>query len=313
MKGKDIKQVAVIGAGAMGLDIGVEFACFGYSVNLYNTRKSSSDDAMRRASRDLDFMVETELLNGAEANKAQQRLNPTTDFSQAAKGADYIVESGPEVLSVKQEIFRTLDDLCPPPTILATNTSMLSVTAIASATRNPERVIATNYYQPPHLIPLVEIVGGQKTDSSVIKRTVEVLSSLRKKAVIVPKEFPGLIVGNRIQIAMAKEIQALVDEGMATPQQVDDILMFGLSRRMTYAGFFRRLDMMGLDFLSGAYKAWGLQPWRALNERVERGELGLKTGKGFYDWSGNAGEEFNHHLNTELARFLKRDMEEGTV
>lgn len=114
MKGIEIKQVAVIGAGAMGLDIGVEFARFGYPVNLYNTRKSTSDDAMRRASRDLDFLVETELLSRAEAYKAQQRLHPTTDFSQAAKGADYIVESGPEVLSVKQEIFRTLDDLCPP-------------------------------------------------------------------------------------------------------------------------------------------------------------------------------------------------------
>lgn len=190
---------------------------------------------------------------------------------------------------------------------------MLSVTAIASVTRNPERVIATNYYQPPHLIPLVEIVGGQKTDSSVIKRTVQVLGSLRKKPVVVPKEFPGLIVGNRIQIAIAKEIQALVDEGMATPQQVDDILMFGLSRRMSYAGFFRRLDMMGLDFLSGAYKAWGLPPWRAVDERVERGELGLKTGKGFYDWPENAAERFNHNLNTELVRFLKRDIEEGTI
>ena len=98
MKGIDIEQVAVIGAGAMGLDIGVEFACFGYSVNLYNTQKSSSDNAMQRASRDLDFMVETKLLSRAEANKAQQRLNPTTDFSQAARGADYVVESGPEVL-----------------------------------------------------------------------------------------------------------------------------------------------------------------------------------------------------------------------
>jgi 3-hydroxybutyryl-CoA dehydrogenase len=313
MKVKNIKQVAVIGAGAMGLDIGLEFARFGYPVNLYNTRKSSSDDAMRRASRNLDFMVEMELLSRAEAKKAQKRLNPTTDFSQAALGADYIIESGPEVLSVKQEIFKKLDDLCPPPTILATNTSMLSVTAIASVTKRPERVIATNYYQPAHLVPLVEIVGGQRTDSSVIKWTVEVLRSLHKKTVVIPKEFPGLIAGNRIQLAMMKEIQALVDEGMVTPQQVDDILMFGLSRRMVYAGFFRRLDMVGLDFLRGALKEWGLPPWRALDERVERGELGLKTGKGFYNWPGNAVEEFNRGLNTQLARFLKRDIEEGTI
>jgi 3-hydroxybutyryl-CoA dehydrogenase len=105
----------------------------------------------------------------------------------------------------------------------------------------------------------------------------------------------------------------LVDEGMATPQQVDDILMFGLSRRMVYAGFFRRLDMIGLDFLGGALKEWGLPPWRALDERVDRGELGLKIGKGFYNWPGNAVEEFNRGLNTQLARFLKLDIEESTV
>lgn len=274
MKNTGIKQIAVIGAGAMGLDIGVDFARFGYPVSLYNTRKSSSDSAMRRARADLDFLVKASLLTPGEARRALRCLNPTTDFSQAALGADYVVESVPEVLSVKQEIFKKLDQLCPPPAILATNTSMLSVIEIASTTRHPERVVATNYYQPAHLIPLVEIVASRKTRPSVVKRTAKILTGLRKKVVVIPKEFPGLIAGNRIQVAMLKEIQAIVDEGMATPQQVDDILMFGLSRRMAYAGFFRRLDMIGLDFLNGALKEWGLPPWKVLAEHVERGELG---------------------------------------
>lgn len=181
------------------------------------------------------------------------------------------------------------------------------------ATKHPERIVATNYYQPAYLIPLVEIVGGHKTSASVIERTATLLRGMHKKAVVIPKELPGLIAGNRIQLAIAREVQALVDEGMATPQQVDDILMFGVSRRMTYAGFFRRLDMMGLDFLSRAFKEWGLPPWKALAEHVERGEFGLKTGKGFYEWPAGAGRRVQSRLKHRAGQVPKRDMADGTV
>ncbi len=313
MKVTEIKQVAVIGAGLMGLGIGVEFARFGYPVNLYNTTKTSSGNAMQRAREDLDLMVETELITRAEARAAYGRLHPTTELARAAVGADYMVESVPEVLPLKHDIFAKLDELCPPPAILATNTSGFLVTDIASVTKHPERIVATNYYQPPHFVPLVEVVGGQKTERSAIEQTVTILRSLRKKVVVIGKEIPGLILGNRIQRAMMQEIQSLVDEGAATPQMIDDILSFGLGPRMIYTGFFRRLDLIGLDLLYTAFKEWGLPPWKPIAERVERGELGMKTGKGFYEWPGDTATRLHRRMNTELIRLMKQDMIEGAI
>lgn len=313
MKVKNIKKVTVVGAGLMGLGIGVEFARFGYPVNLYNTNKVSSGNAMQRAREDLDLMVETELMTRAEARVTYKRLNPTTDFAQAVTGSDYVVESVPEVLSLKQEVFTRLDRLCPPPAILATNTSGFLVTDIASVTKHPERIIATNYYQPPHFVPLVEMVAGQKTERSTIERAAKLLSGLHKRVVVIDKEIPGLILGNRIQRAMLKEIQTLVDEGAATPQMIDDIMSFGLGPRMIYTAFFRRLDLIGLDFLNTALKEWGLPPWQLIADRVERGELGMKTGRGFYEWPGDTAKRLNHRMNVELIRLMKQEIADGII
>jgi 3-hydroxybutyryl-CoA dehydrogenase len=313
MKVTGIRQVSVIGAGLMGLGIGVEFARFGYRVNLYNTTEASSRNAMQRAHEDLDLMVETELITRTEARAAYRRLHPTTDLTQAAMGADYVVESVPEVLSLKKEIFIRLDELCSPPAILASNTSGFLVTDIASVTKHPERIVATNYYQPPHFVPLVEVVGGKKTKRSTIERTVTILRSLHKKAVVVNKEIPGLIIGNRIQRAMIQEIQSLVDEGAATPQMIDDVLSFGLGPRMIYTGIFRRIDLIGLDFLNTVFQEWGLPLWKPITERVKRGELGMKTGKGFYEWPGDTATKLHRRMNTELIRFMKQEIADGVI
>ena len=312
MKETEIKRVAVIGAGLMGLGIGVEFARFGYQVSLYNTSQASSDNSRQRARQDLDLMVETELIPRAEARAAYQRLHFTTDLAEAASGADYVVESVLEVLSLKHQIFAKLDELCPPPAILATNTSGFLVTEIASVTKHPERILAAHYFQPPHFIPLVEVVGGKKTERWAIDRTVTILRGLRKKVVVIDKELPGF-VGNRIQGAIGREIQSLVDQGVATPQMIDDIISFGFGRRMAYTGYFRRLDLIGLDFVYTSAKERGLPPWKPVAERVERGELGMKTGKGFYKWSGDSTEKLHRRQNTELIRLMKQDMADGAI
>jgi 3-hydroxybutyryl-CoA dehydrogenase len=312
VKETEIKRVAVIGAGLMGLGIGVEFARFGYQVSLYNTSQASSDNSRQRARQDLDLMVETELIPRAEARAAYQRLHFTTDLAEAASGADYVVESVLEVLSLKHQIFAKLDELCPPPAILATNTSGFLVTEIASVTKHPERILAAHYFQPPHFIPLVEVVGGKKTERWAIDRTVTILRGLRKKVVVIDKELTGF-VGNRIQGAIGREIQSLVDQGVATPQMIDDIISFGFGRRMAYTGYFRRLDLIGLDFVYTSAKERGLPPWKPVAERVEHGELGMKTGKGFYEWSGDSTEKLHRRQNTELIRLMKQDMADGAI
>ncbi len=312
MKEEGIEHVAVIGAGLMGFGVATEFARFGYRVSIYNTREESSRRAMEQASEALDLMVETELITSDEARAAYARLQPTTDIADAVAGADLVVESVLELLSLKQEVFARLDELCPPPVILATNTSGLRVTDIASVTEHPERVVATHYFQPPHFVPLVEVVGGEKTDRRVVEETARILRGMRKRVAVIDVELPGF-VGNRIQGAIGREIQALIDRGVCSPAVIDDVISFGFGRRMAYTGYFKRMDLIGLDFGYNMAKGRGLEPWKPVAERVERGELGMKSGRGFYDWPGDTARQLHRRLNTELIRLMKQDMEAGLI
>ena len=307
-----IERVAVIGGGLMGFGVAVEFARFGYPVSMYNTREETSRAAMQNAREALDLMAETDLITAGEADAAYGRLLPTTDMEEAAGGADFVHESVPEVLDLKKEVFARLDEICPPPAILATNTSGLRITDIASATKHPERVVATHYFQPPHFVPLVEVCGGEKTDRSVVEKTARILRGLRKRVAMVDVELPAL-VGNRIQGAIAREIASLIDQGMSYPELIDDVISFGFGRRMAYTGYFKRMDLIGLDFSATAARGRGTDLWKPIAERVARGEYGMKTGKGFYDWPGDSAKQLHRWMNTELIRLMKQDMEAGRI
>jgi 3-hydroxybutyryl-CoA dehydrogenase len=307
-----IERIAVIGAGMMGFGVAVEFARFGYPVSIYNTREESSRAAMQNAREALDLMAETELITREDADAAYCRLRPTTDMEEAVDGADFVHESVSEVLDLKKEVFARLDELCPPPVILATNTSALRISDIASATKHPERVVATHYFQPPHFIPMVEVCGGKKTGPAVVEKTASLLRGLRKKVALIDVEIPAL-VGNRIQGAIAREIASLIDQGMSYPELIDDVISFGFGRRMAYTGYFKRMDLIGLDFSATAARGRGTELWKPIAEHVERGEYGMKTGKGFYDWPGDSAKQLHHRQNTELIRLMKQDMEAGLI
>ena len=312
MKDPEIDNVAVIGAGLMGFGVGVEFARFGYQVALFNRSPETSRQAMRQARQALDLMVETELMSGAEADDAYRRLRPTTDMAEAARGAQYVVESVAELPDLKKEVYAALDQICPPPAILATNTSGLSITDIATATVHPERTVVTHYFQPAHFIPLVEVVGGQKTSRDTIERTARILRGMRKRVAVIDVELPRH-VGNRIQGVIRSEVESLIDKGVCTPQMLDAIIEFGFVRRMAYTGYFKRLDLVGLDFRYTAAKGQGIPVWPPIAERVERGEFGMKSGKGFYDWPGDSAEALHRKMNLELIRLMKQDMQDGSI
>jgi len=312
MKKEGIERVAVVGAGLMGFGVAVEFARFGYQVSMYNTREETSKRAMQQAREALDLMAEMQLITREESLAAHARLRPTNDIADAVKGADFVHESVLEQLTLKQKIFARLDELCPPPVILATNTSTFRVTDIASATKHPERVVATHYFQPPHFIPLVEVVGGEKTDRKVVEKAARMLRGMRKKVVVIDIDRPGF-VGNGIQGAMGREIQSLIDRGLCSPQTIDDVISFGFGRRMAYTAYFKRLDLIGLDFGYRIAKDRGIEPWKTIAEHVEKGELGMKSGKGFYNWPDDTAEQLHHRLNTELIRLMKQDMEAGLI
>jgi 3-hydroxybutyryl-CoA dehydrogenase len=307
-----VNRVAVIGAGLMGFGIAVEFARFGYDVHIFNTTEKSSRYAMTLAREALDLMKETELITSDEAEKSYHRIRPFTDIEDTATGADLVVESVVEVLDLKKDIFSHLDRICPPPAILATNTSGFRVTDIAEATKHPERVLAAHYFQPPHFVPLVEVVPGKRTHQSVVDRTAKVLQGMRKKVAVLNMDIAGF-VGNRIQGVMAREIQTLVDKGVCTPETIDDVISFGFGRRMAYTAHFKRLDLIGLDLIDTMSRERGFELWKPIADRVKRGELGMKSGKGFYPWPHDTGKEFHRWMNLELIRLMKQDMSEGRI
>jgi 3-hydroxybutyryl-CoA dehydrogenase len=312
MKESGIRKIAVIGAGLMGFGVGVEFARFGYDVSMYNTRKESSENAMSLAAEALDLMVETKLITRRQADASYKRLHPTLDFEEAAADADFVHESVVDLLPLKMEVFGRLDDLCPPSTILATNTSSLLVSEIAMATSHPERVIATHYYQPPHFLPLVEVMPGRETSPAVVEKTAGFLRSIHKKVVVIEHESPGYI-GNRLQGALGQAVRALIDEGVATPEMIDDVISYSFGRRMPFTAHFKQMDLRGLEFNVNSAKQHGLPLWKPVAEHVARGEMGMKSGKGFYDWSGGAANKLHHKMNSELIRWMKEDLDDGLI
>ena len=305
MQVRKVQNVAIIGAGLMGFGIGVEYARFGYNVSFYNTRKSSSEEAMQRAKEALDLMVKTRLITREMAKATCARIRPTTDIADAVKDADMVVESVSEDLPLKQDIFAKLDEICPPPVILATDTSGLSVTAIASKAKHQERILATHYTQPPHFAPMVEVCPGDKTDPALVPFVADMLRKMRKMVIVIPRDSPRFIQ-NRIQGVIAQECQKLVDEGLGTPEVVDNVITFGFGRRMGYTGYFKRSDLVGL-------KSRGNATWKPIREHVERGETGMESGKGFYDWPQDKREAFLYWYHTELIRLMKQDMERGDI
>ncbi|MBN1381953.1 MAG: 3-hydroxyacyl-CoA dehydrogenase family protein [Deltaproteobacteria bacterium] len=309
----DINKVAIVGAGLMGYGIGVDFARTGYETWMYNTREETSHTAMERAREALSLFVEADMMSAAEADAAYAHLHPTIHLEQAVENADYVSESALESLSLKRQIFADLDRLCPASAILTTNSSNFTTTSIVKENRmdHPERCCVAHYFQPPHLLPLVEVVGGEETAQATLDKTCEILSGMQKKPVVIPVEVRGH-AGNRIQSAIGREIRYLVDNKICTPEMIDDIIMYGFGRRMANTGWFVRNDLIGLDFTYNAAKSAGAEPWEPFKERVERGDLGMKSGKGFYEWP-DCGKAINRKQNTDLLRYLKRDIEEGKL
>jgi len=316
MSERKIKRVAIIGSGQMGRGIGLEFARFGYDVCLQDVTTEILEHAMQPIREDLDLMVETELITADEAKATLGRIRTTEDLADAVKYADHVVEAVPENLELKQQVFAQLDELCPSDVTLATNSSAMRTEDCAAKVKNhPERILITHYWYPAPFIPLVEVIGGKRTDPAILERIAGLLRSMHKKVVLQKLELPAGPAGwgNALQHPMEDIARKMVVEKGCDPTVVDDLIRFGFGRRLPFTGVFLRYDVIGLDFFSGVAKAWGPEIFRPFKERLERGELGVKSGKGFYKWPGDSAKEYLHHFNIELIRMMKKDIERGDI
>jgi 3-hydroxybutyryl-CoA dehydrogenase len=310
VKVEDIKAIAIVGAGFIGPGIAQVFARQGYPVYLMDIRREMLNRVMDSLRANLSQLAEAEVIARSEIETTLQRIQLTDNMSQAVGSAQLVIEAVNENLELKQRVFQELDSLCSGDTILATNTSVMSITEIASQALHRERIIGTHFWNPPYLIPLVEVVKGRDTSEETMNITYELLKKAGKHPVKCLKDTPGFIA-NRLQHALWREAVSIVENGIADAATVDEAIRSGFAIRLPVLGPLENADMVGLDLTLSIhnyilkYLEASPEPSRLLREKVQKGELGIKSGKGFYNWTPESARESRERLSRYLIQHLK--------
>lgn len=307
MKLNEIRNIAVIGAGMMGHGIAQIFAAGGFNVFLQSPYAQEHAKAMENIRANLLIMARHGSGTEAAIEPVLARISTTLDLREAARDAHFVIEAVPEDMALKQEIFRELDAICAPQTILTTNTSVMSITAIAMKAENRRRIIGTHFWNPPYLMPLVEVVKTKEAAADVVELTCELLKSVGRHPVIVQKDVPGF-VANRLQHALWREAVSIVEKGIADADTVDQCVKLGFGLRLPLLGPLETADMAGLDLTLAIhdyifkYLDNAQEPSPLLKEKVKNGDLGFKTGRGFKEWSPQKARETRTRLIEHLLK-----------
>jgi len=306
---EEIKRVAVIGAGTMGSGIALTFARAGYEVSLQARRRGSLDRAFAIINGACRSLQQAGVLAPDAAAATCRRIRATTDLAEAVDGCQFVSENVPERLDLKREIFRELDRLLPE-AVLTTDTSGLSITEIASATEDPSRVVGLHWVNPPHLIPLVEVIPGEQTSPEAVETVYALSKRIGKAPVRLKREVKGFLA-NRLQFALLREAFHLYEQGVASAEDLDTVLKKGMGFRWAVVGPFELIDLGGLDsfYNVSTYLMAELNrskdPPKALGDPVSRGRLGVKTGAGFFEYPPGKAEEAVARRDGLLIELLK--------
>lgn len=294
----------------MGPGIAGVLAYGGVQATILSRTADSAAEGLKKALAQLELLESNGLLEADRAAKARQLLTSSADFDGLIPMMDLVVESAPENMEFKQDLFAKLDAISKPDAVLASNTSGMSITAIASKCLRPERVMTTHFWNPPHLMPLVEIVRGAKTDPAMAEEVRVLLAYCGKVPVIVKRDTPGQL-GNRLQMALVREAVHIVQEGIADVEDVDLAARSGFGLRLPMYGIFEHQDIVGLDMAKNIvdYVATDLNCERRapqlMQDLVAQGHLGAKTGKGFYDWSVKSADQVKARRDKFVLQVLK--------
>mgnify|MGYP000539563026 CR=1 FL=1 len=282
-----MKNIAVIGAGTMGNGIAHTFAQFDYKINLIDISEASLEKGLATISKNLDRMVAKDKINEAEKTKTLNNISTYTSIKNGVKNVDLVVEAATENVGLKTKIFTELDEVCPEKTILATNTSSISITQIAAATKRPEKVIGMHFMNPVPIMKLVEIIRGYNTSDEVMETIVSLSKNIYKVPVEV-NDYPGF-VANRILMPMINESIETLYNNVAGVEEIDTVMKLGMAHPM---GPLQLADFIGLDVclsilnvLYDGFKNSKYAPCPLLVNMVMAGKLGVKSSEGFYDYS----------------------------
>jgi 3-hydroxybutyryl-CoA dehydrogenase len=290
MKMETIKNVTVLGAGIMGHGIAQRFLMAGYPVTLYDIDATILETATSHIEENLHRFSQFDLIGESDIAPALARLATTTDLAQAVKQSDFVLEAAPEDLSLKQNLFEQVESFCRKGAILASNTSSLTMADIGIGVTQKERLVTTHWFNPPHIVPTVEVVKSPWTSDDTLEATYELMARIGKTPVKINREIPGFLI-NRIQMAMIREILDLYDQGIASASDIDKAVKGSIGFRLASIGPLLTIDLGGVKLWLKVCEnlfpqiADTKEPPGALTALAADGNDGIKSGKGFYDYT----------------------------
>lgn len=307
---RPITQIAVIGAGLMGHGIAQEFASAGYRVRLHDVTNEQLESARTQIEQNLNLLASNAIIQEDDISQTLHQIQASTELEVVAENADFVVEAVTENLALKQQIFSQLDTICPPHTILASNTTALMPSQIGVNAERKDQILNTHYFNPPYLIPLVELIRSPDTSDETVEATFELLTAIGKTPAIIEKEALGF-VGPRLQAALIREAFAIVEQGIASAETVDLVVRNSFGRRLSVAGPFEVFELAGWDLVLAAFEelykdlnsASDINP--LLRQMVESGKLGVKSKEGFYSWTDEKIQQLRERMNNALIQQAK--------
>ena len=310
MELEEIRQIAVIGLGRMGHGIAQSFATAGYQVHCFDAHADARQSAHRRIRGNLSQFVANDMLIRENVEPVLERIVVMDTENAAAADAHFVVEAIAEDKTVKQKFFSRIEDAVPDTTIIASNSSTFTISESGANMRCPQRAVVTHWFNPPHIVPTVEVVPGPETTDEVTRTTIALHRRIGKLAVRINAEIPGFLV-NRVQIAMIREVWDLYERGVASREDIDAAIQGSLGFRLATSGPLSVCDFGGVDIWSTVYK--GLAPDlrndavvpTAIQNLVDEGSLGSRTGRGIHEYDLNTIDEVQSKRDTAMLKLAK--------
>ena len=310
MKAEEIRNIGIIGAGLMGHGIAQVFALKGYKVKLFDNDSRVLQSAPEKIRNNLQTLLEMRLVESRELEDCLNHLQLCRTLTEMCEGVELTIEAVNENLDLKRAIFLDLERLTPPRTILCSNTSGISIGLISEKLRFKERVVGTHFWNPPHIVPCVEVIKSQFAADEVFQAVIELMKRVGKEPVRVLKDVPGFL-GNRLQHALWREAISLVEKGIADPEDIDRVVKYGFGLRLPFVGPLETADLAGLDLVYDIhqYLFSDLEncstPSPLLKTLVDQKKTGVKAKRGFYHWTDETIKQVMQQRDKALLKIIE--------